>query len=74
VKSANFDRAFAKDMVSDHEKDIKEFRKEADKGRNPELKQFASQTMPTLEEHLKIARDLSGSSKGAGKASSKGAK
>jgi putative membrane protein len=74
VKAENFDRTFAKDMVSDHEKDIKEFRKEADKGRNPEVKQFASQTMPTLEEHLKIARDLAGSSKGAGKVSSKGAK
>ena len=74
VKADNFDRTFAKDMVSDHEKDIKEFRKEADKGKNPDLKQFASQTVPVLEEHLKMARDLSGSSKGAGKGGSKGTK
>jgi putative membrane protein len=74
VKADNFDRAFAKDMVSDHEQDIKKFRKEADKGKSAELKQFASQTVPTLEEHLKMARDLSGSSKGAGKAASKGTK
>jgi putative membrane protein len=74
VKAQDFDRTFAKDMVSDHEKDVKDFRKQADKGKSADLKQFASQTVPTLEEHPKIARDLAGSSKDAGKASSKGAK
>ena len=27
-------------------------------GESAELKQFASKTLPTLEEHLKMARDL----------------
>lgn len=72
VKAQDFDRQFAKDMVSDHEKDVKAFRKEADKGKNAEVKQFASQTVPTLEEHLKMARDLAGSR--SGKTAGKGAK
>ena len=60
LSGAEFDRQFAKAMVDDHQGDIKKFRKEADKGKNPELKQFASQTVPTLEEHLKMAQDLAG--------------
>ncbi|HWI14086.1 MAG TPA: DUF4142 domain-containing protein, partial [Burkholderiales bacterium] len=72
VKAQDFDRQFAKDMVSDHEKDVKAFRKEADKGKNAEVKQFASQAVPTLEEHLKMARDLAGSR--SGKTAGKGAK
>jgi putative membrane protein len=72
AKPQDFDRQFSREMVDDHEKDVKAFRKQADKGRNAELKQFASQTMPTLEEHLKMARDLAGSTNG-GKGSDKGA-
>lgn len=72
VKAQDFDRQFAREMVGDHEKDVKAFRKQADKGKNAELKQFASQTLPTLEEHLKMARELSG--KSSGKAAGKGSK
>ena len=55
---AAFDREYADMMVEDHEKAVKLFRRQADKGDNGELKQFASKTLPTLEEHLKMARDL----------------
>ena len=75
VKAQDFDRQFAKAMVDDHQKDVKQFRQQADKGKNPELKQFASKTVPTLEEHLKIARELAGGTKGgkgAGKSGEKG--
>ena len=68
VKPQDFDRRFAKEMVADHEKDVKAFRKEANKGSNADLKQFASRTVPTLEEHLKMARDLSASHRDIGKA------
>lgn len=76
MKTTDFDRQFAKHMVDDHQKDIKKFRRQADKGQNAELKQFASQTVPTLEEHLKMARDLAGSrsDKADGKGSAKGGK
>lgn len=39
-------------MVSDHKKDIAEFKEEASKGTETSLKSFASKTVPTLEHHL----------------------
>jgi len=46
-------------MVKDHEEDVAEFKREASDGTNPALKHFAAQTLPTLEDHLKEARDVS---------------
>lgn len=57
LKGAEFDRAYMSAMVDDHKKDINEFRKQADKGENAELKSFAQQTLPTLQEHLTLAQD-----------------
>jgi len=51
-----FDRAYMKEMVSDHKKDVSAFRKEAKSGKDGDVKGFASQTLPTLEEHLAMAQ------------------
>jgi putative membrane protein len=51
-----FDRTFAKQMLKDHKKDIKEFRRES--RRSGPAADFAKGTLPTLEEHLKLARSL----------------
>ncbi|UQB69692.1 DUF4142 domain-containing protein [Epilithonimonas zeae] len=51
-KGADFDRAYADLMVSDHKKDIAEFKEEASKGTESSLKSFANKTLPTLEHHL----------------------
>lgn len=53
-----FDRAFAKDQVKDHEQDIRDFQQEAQNGNNPAVKDFAAKTLPTLKEHLSMAKDL----------------
>ena len=53
-----FDRAYAKDMVQDHQQDIAAFKTEARSGKNSSIKEFASDTLPTLEEHLKLAREM----------------
>jgi putative membrane protein len=50
-----FDKAYMRDMVADHRTDVNEFRRESDHGTNPGLKAFAARTLPTLEEHLKLA-------------------
>ncbi|MGI8991423.1 MAG: DUF4142 domain-containing protein [Bryobacteraceae bacterium] len=64
LSGAEFDRAYARDMVRDHKKDVSEFQKEANKGKDDSIKNFASQTLPTLQEHLKMAQGLmSGSAK-----------
>lgn len=51
-----FDAAFARDMVRDHKKDISKYRKEAKSG-SP-LAEFAKQTIPVLQKHLRTAEAL----------------
>lgn len=51
-KGAEFDRMYADLMVTDHQKDIAEFKKQASEGSEASLKSFASSTLPTLEHHL----------------------
>jgi putative membrane protein len=53
-----FDRAYMKDMVTDHTKDVSEFKMESKNAKDPDVKNFASQTLPTLEEHLKQAKSI----------------
>ena len=64
-----FDRAFAKEMVADHKKDIKEFEKTAKKNNDP-AGQFAQATLPVLQKHLQMAESLEGGNK-AGNARSR---
>jgi putative membrane protein len=55
LSGAAFDRAYMRDMVADHRTDVSEFRKQAKSGTDPDLKAFASKTLPTLEHHLQMA-------------------
>jgi putative membrane protein len=55
-----FDQAYMKAMVSDHVKDVNEFKIESKSGQDPDVKAWAAKTLPTLEEHLKMARDTNG--------------
>jgi putative membrane protein len=61
MSGAEFDKAFAKEMVADHKKDIKMFQKEAGKKNDPAA-EFASNTLPTLQKHLDAAQKLNGGS------------
>ena len=56
LSGAEFDAEYMKHMVSDHKKDVKEFKSEANKAKDADVKQFAASTLPTLEEHLKLAQ------------------
>jgi putative membrane protein len=58
LNGAAFDRAYARDMVKDHETDVAAFQKEANAGKNDSLKSFASETLPTLQDHLKHAKEM----------------
>ncbi|HJQ75263.1 MAG TPA: DUF4142 domain-containing protein [Gaiellaceae bacterium] len=59
LKGAEFDRAYMKMMVEDHEKDVQKFRTESQTAQDPDVKEFAAKTLPTLEEHLQMAKDVS---------------
>src|SRR5215204_2173649 len=69
---AEFDRAFAKMMVSHHKKDVSDFEKQSTRGTDPDLKAFASKTLPTLQEHLQMAESLPGATRGGGNMNSGG--
>jgi putative membrane protein len=57
LSGSAFDRQFARMMVDDHQKDIKEFEKEA-KSSNEQIAGFAKDTLPTLQKHLDTAKSL----------------
>ncbi|HTT65110.1 MAG TPA: DUF4142 domain-containing protein [Bryobacteraceae bacterium] len=58
LSGAAFDKAYIKDEVKDHEKDVHAFQDEAQNGSQAAVKEFASKTLPTLQEHLAMAKDL----------------
>ncbi|MDX6694652.1 MAG: putative rane protein [Blastocatellia bacterium] len=60
LSGAEFDREYMKMMVDDHDKDVKEFKDEADDGSDADLKSFAAKTLPTLQEHQRMAKDIKG--------------
>ena len=51
-----FDRAYTAAMVKGHKEVIAMFRNEAAGGRDPDVKAWASRTLPTLQEHLQHAK------------------
>ena len=55
LSGRQFDSEFVAYMIKDHQEDIAEFQKEADGGQDPKIKHFAATTLPTLQEHLRIA-------------------
>jgi putative membrane protein len=63
MQGAAFDKKYASHMVEDHQAAIALFEDEAKSGQDANLKAFASATLPTLREHLKMAQDLEASTK-----------
>ena len=63
-----FDKAYMKDMVMDHKKDVAEFKHESMAAHDADLKNWAGETLPTLQSHLqeaeKIAPQVSSSKMG----------
>jgi putative membrane protein len=57
LSGESFDRAYMQDMVKDHKKDVAEFKTAAKSAQDPDIKAWAAKTLPTLEEHLKLAQE-----------------
>lgn len=54
---AAFDRQYMNAMVADHNADVAQFRSYSKSGGDTELKSWAGTTLPTLEEHQKMAKE-----------------
>jgi putative membrane protein len=58
LSGAAFDKAYSSMMLKDHNEAVALFRKESSAGKNDDLKSFAKQTLPTLQQHLAMAKKL----------------
>jgi putative membrane protein len=58
MSGPNFHRAYVEGQVKDHEQAVSLFDNAAKNAEDPQLKAWASRTLPTLREHLKMVRDL----------------
>ena len=65
LSGPEFDKAYMEHMVKDHKKDVKEFQKAANDAQDPDVKAFAANTLPTLQEHLQMAKDTEAAVKGS---------
>lgn len=52
LKGADFDKEYVSGMVDGHEDTLDLLKKEAEDGKNADMKAFATKTIPTVEHHL----------------------
>ena len=58
LSGAEFDTAYMDEMVQDHEKTIELFEQQAESGEDAALSGFAKESLPTLREHLEMAKEV----------------
>lgn len=59
LSGTQLDEAYMRNMVKDHTKDVNEFEQESNNGKDSAVKAWAGQTLPTLQDHLKEAKQIS---------------
>ena len=63
LHGGDFDKAYVKSQLSAHKDAVALFGSESKSGKDADLKQFASSTLPTLQDHLQMVQQLSRGSK-----------
>jgi putative membrane protein len=58
LSGTDFDRAYAQDMVRDHQQDLRDFQREANNGNDAAIKAFAADTVPMIQQHLDQAKEM----------------
>jgi len=58
LSGSDFDKAYINGMVKDHQKDVTLFQKQTTSATDPDVKAYAAKTLPTLQDHLQMARDI----------------
>jgi putative membrane protein len=58
LPTADFEREYAKQMVTDHEKAVELFTKASQEEKDPDLKKWAAGKLPVLKHHLAMAKEL----------------
>jgi putative membrane protein len=58
-KGTNFDADFMKHVVTDHTEAVALFTRATKEAKNPQIKDFATKALPTIQSHLEQAKKLS---------------
>jgi putative membrane protein len=58
ASAKDFDKTYASQQVDAHQNAVKLFKKYAENGDEPDVKQFAAKTLPAIEHHLDEAKKL----------------
>jgi putative membrane protein len=58
LSGQGFDRAYAREMVTGHQRMLTMFRRESQSGKDPEVKAWAAKMVPSVQEHLTMAQGL----------------
>ncbi len=61
MSGADFDKAYMRDMVKDHTKDLQQFKKEASTGKDSQVKDLAQQGSTVIQGHLDMAKQVASS-------------
>jgi putative membrane protein len=65
VRGAQFDRQFLQHVVQEHQQKIQQYQQMQQQAQHPEVRNYASNQLPKLQEHLRKAQELQGQA-GAG--------
>ena len=58
MSGSQFDKAYSTAMLKDHKKDVKEYEHQAKNAKDPDVKAYAEEVLPTLQHHLAMAEQL----------------
>ena len=58
LNGEEFDKAYLSDMVKDHTQDATDFQRERTSGADSDIKDFAAKTLPTIQDHLRQAKEI----------------
>ncbi len=60
LSGAKLNDAYLRDELQGHKETIAAFENEIENGQNQEVKEYAARTLPTLQDHVRIAEDIAG--------------
>jgi len=58
LSGLDFDKKYISEMIDDHEKDVRDLENKAEHASNPNVKAWASKTLPTVRHHLERAKSI----------------
>ncbi|HEY9875546.1 MAG TPA: DUF4142 domain-containing protein [Candidatus Obscuribacterales bacterium] len=58
IPGRRMDRTYIREMIKDHAMTVALFQREARQGRDPDVRAFATRNLPTVQQHLQMARQM----------------